>query len=211
MILYIWLNILLTTLPVKTSKVSFIIKRCGATEPLVPLSTGLGIPCMDALNHCYLRFFLILINEVTLGLTVPNQADMVKPILCCVQPHAKISESCQLPPEGSVTLHLAEICSVHRTQGSTQVKDHLLQSPAQLGWVRPTWAAPQANSSCTALHFLPNTPDSLQPQPFRQQLLSWTKCPWVIQDAPVLNSNNSIHFWSLLYFRSTKIWFASYN
>lgn len=32
-------------------------------------------------------------NEVTLGLTVPSQADVVKPILCCVQPHAKISES----------------------------------------------------------------------------------------------------------------------
>lgn len=105
------------------------------------------------------------INEITLGLTVPNQADMVKPILCCVQPLAKISESCQLSSEGLVTLHLAEICSLHRTQGmgweAARWRDHLLQSPAELGWVRPLWAAPQANSSCTALHFLPNTPQTL--------------------------------------------------
>lgn len=58
------------------------------------------------------------INEITLGLTVPNQADMVKQILRCVQPHAKISVSCQLSPEGPVTLHLAEICSLHGTQGT---------------------------------------------------------------------------------------------
>lgn len=33
-------------------------------------------------------------NEVTLGLTVLSQADVVKSILCCVQAHAKISASC---------------------------------------------------------------------------------------------------------------------
>lgn len=50
-------------------------------------------------------------------MTVPNQTDVVKSLLCCLQPRAKISESCQLSPEGLVTLHLAAICSLHGTQG----------------------------------------------------------------------------------------------
>lgn len=99
---------------------------------------------VDPLHRCtkamLLQIFLnsTEINGITLGLTVPSQANVVKPTLCCVQPRAKISEGCQLSPEGPVTLHPAEICSVPGTQdglGSSQVKNHLLHPlHSRVGW-----------------------------------------------------------------------------
>lgn len=56
----IWLNILYPFFLLDFQGVIHtfhnIIKPCGATESLVLLSTGLGMPTMDALKHCYLRF-----------------------------------------------------------------------------------------------------------------------------------------------------------
>lgn len=92
-------------------------------------------------------------NEVTLGLTVPNRAAVVKPTLCCVH---KISASCQLSPEGSVTLHPAEICSVHGTRGwagKQPAEGPSASSPARSGWVRPTLHA-QLCISCLTHHRL---------------------------------------------------------
>lgn len=57
------------------------------------------------------------INVVPPGLSVPNQADVAIPVWCCVQPRAEISGSCQVSPEGPVTLHPAELCSLHGAQG----------------------------------------------------------------------------------------------
>lgn len=66
-----------------------------------------------------------------------------------VQLHDKMSETCQLPPEGMVTLHLYETQRIG--VGTTQVKDQMFQSTAQLGWASSIWTAPQTKSSDTPL------------------------------------------------------------